>query len=261
MASLSRTCSFFSALHPHACMRDAGGKYTGRSTDVVNDGNAIAALLFDVDGTLIDTYRLYLEAYRRALQPYLGYAPLDGEIVARRPSSERRFLGAWIGDAHVAACHAAMCRHYDALHRPLFDGVYEGVAEMLAGLRSASIPVGVVTGKGREAWRVTLREVELGTFKVVVTDDDVEEPKPHPGGLLSAADALGIAPSRVGYIGDSVGDIEAGRLAGMRVGAALWPKTGAGEREEFLREVRSHDPDWFFERPAEIVRTFASWCG
>jgi HAD superfamily hydrolase (TIGR01509 family) len=218
------------------------------------------AILFDVDGTLIDTYRLYLEAYRRALRPYLGYAPPDEEFIARRPSSERRFLADWIGSENAAACHAAMCRHYEELHGALCEGIYDGVREMLGSLRSAGIPIGVVTGKGRDAWLVTQAELGLGDFGVVVTDDDVTEPKPHPDGLLGAAAALAVAPPEVVYVGDSPADLEAGRRAGMRVGAALWPKTAPGEREAFLAMVRDHRPDWAFDRPAEVTQVFARWC-
>jgi pyrophosphatase PpaX len=121
--------------------------------------------------------------------------------------------------------------------------------------------LGIVTGKGRAAWRVTEANLDLGRFDVVVTDDDVEAPKPHPGGLLSTAVALGLDPGEIAYIGDSAGDLEAGRLAGMRVGAALWPKTAPGEKEMFAREVERHAPDWSFERPADVVRTLAAWCG
>src|SRR5690606_40965278 len=97
----------------------------------------VSAVLFDVDGTLIDSYRLYLEAYRRALEPFLGYAPTDEEIAERGPSAERRFLADWVGPRHAEECHAAMRRHYEALHGALCEGPYEGVPEMLAHLRSA----------------------------------------------------------------------------------------------------------------------------
>jgi pyrophosphatase PpaX len=219
-----------------------------------------SAILLDLDGTLIDTYHLYLEAYRRALAPYLGHPPSDAEFIARRPSSEKRFLAGWIGETSVDACHAAMARHYEALHPSLCEGMYEGVPEMLAALRSAGIPLGLVTGKGRRAWEVTERALDLGRFEVVVTDDEMEEPKPHPGGLVLGLASLGVEADKTVYIGDSVSDLAAGRAAGMLVGAALWPKTSAEDRESFLREIEVHEPDWTFERPADVTRLFASWC-
>ena len=91
-------------------------------------------------------------------------------------------------------------------------------------------------------------------------DDDVRAAKPDPAGLLAAADALGIAPARAVYIGDTVSDMRAGRNAGMRIGAALWAKTAPGEQDAFLRSTQSTAPDWTFERPADVTRAFAPWC-
>lgn len=219
-----------------------------------------AAVLFDLDGTLIDTYRLYLECYRRALEPHLGYAPTDAEIAARRPASERRFLLDWIGEDAGDACHAEMRRLYGDLYPSMAEGIYGGVPEMLAALRSAGLRLGIVTGKGREAWDVTRTFSDVGPFEVVVTDDDVHAAKPDPGGLLAAAEALGIRPEQTVYIGDSTVDMKAGRNAGMRIGAALWAKTASGEAEAFVRKIEAMRPDWIFGRPSDVTRAFAMWC-
>jgi pyrophosphatase PpaX len=218
-------------------------------------------ILFDVDGTLIDTFHLYLEAYRRALEPILGRRPTLEEFVERRPASERHFLAEWVGKERMAECHAEMCRHYEALHATLGEGLYEGVREMLGALRSAGITLGVVTGKGRHAWEVSSAALGLtDLFEVVVVEDDVEHPKPDPGGLRAALRALDARPAEALYVGDSASDMEAGRRAGMLIAAALWPKTAPGEREQFLQQIAPHAPDWTFERPADLTRALAPWC-
>lgn len=219
-----------------------------------------AAILFDLDGTLIDTYRLYLECYRRALEPHLGYAPTDREIAARRPASERRFLTGWLGERRGLECHAEVRRLYGDLYMTMSEHTYPGVHEMLTALHTAGLRLGIVTGKGREAWDVTRIYSDVGNWDVVVTDDDVHAAKPDPGGLLAAVEALGIAPEQAVYIGDSTVDMKAGRNAGMRIGAALWAKTEPGEAEEFVRKIDAMNPDWIFGRPSDVTRAFAMWC-
>jgi pyrophosphatase PpaX len=218
------------------------------------------AILVDLDGTLVDTYRLYLECWRRAVAPYLYRVPGDAEILARHPLAERPALAAWIGERYVDECHAAAGRHYADLHASLGEGPYEGVREMLAALRAAGYPLGIVTGKARDAWQVTERDLALGSFAVLVTGDDVAAPKPDPRGLLAAAAELRVAPAECVYVGDSLADLHAGRNAGMRVAAALWPKTGPGEGERFVNDAARFEPDYAFERPADLTRAFAAWC-
>ena len=218
------------------------------------------AILFDLDGTLIDTLWLYAECFRRTLAPHLGYTPSDEEMIARGPGSERSFLLGWLGAEAGERAHAELGRHYEELHGALHEGVYDGVPEMLAALRAAGYPLGVVTGKGRHAWTVTEREMGLGEFAVVVTDDDVAAPKPDPEGLLAAARALALPPGGIVYLGDSAGDLEAARAAGMRPAAVLWPKTAEGEAERFVKKVEPLEPGWVFARPADVTRAFAKWC-
>jgi pyrophosphatase PpaX len=217
-------------------------------------------VLFDVDGTLVDSYRLYLESYRRAVEPVIGRRPTIEEIAARAASAERHFLLEWIGEERVAECHDALCRHYAELHGVFGDGPYEGVREMLAGLGSAGLLLGIVTGKGRRLWEVTEPILPADLFSVVLTEDDVQRPKPDPEGLITASRILAVPPERIAYVGDSVADLEAGRAAGMRVGAALWPKTESADRAGFLAAAARLAPDWLFERPADVTRMFAGWC-
>jgi pyrophosphatase PpaX len=243
-------------LHPGPTGARAWSDVTNRPSSPAG----LQAVLFDVDGTLVDTYHLYLEAYRRALKPFLGREPTAADYLERRPASERHFLVDWIGEESATACHAEMCRHYAELHGALCDGVYTGVREMLEAVRSSGLKVGLVTGKGRATWETTREQLGLSDFPVVVTEDDTREPKPHPEGLRIALAALRVDAGATVYIGDSRVDMEAARRAGTHMAAALWPKTGRGERERFLAEIEALEPRWLFERPADVTRALAGWC-
>ena len=195
-----------------------------------------AAVLFDLDGTLIDTKRLYLECYRRAVEPRLARRPSDDELMALRPRSELRFLGTLVPATELEACLADFWTHYDALHATHFGGVYDGVPELLAGLRAAGHPLGVVTGKSRRSWEITGPVAALGPFDVLVLDDDVPAAKPDPHGIRVALERLGTPAARAVYVGDTLSDVLAARAAGVTPIAATWG--------------RRSDPQGFAERAA-----------
>ena len=197
---------------------------------------AMMTVLFDLDGTLIDTKRLYLECYRRAVEPRLARRPSDDELMARRPRSELRFLGELVPAADLDACLADFWTHYGSLHASHFDGVYDGVPELLAALRAAGHPMGIVTGKSRRSWDITAPAADLGSFDVIVVDDDVPAAKPDPHGIRVALERLGTRPARAIYVGDTLSDMLAARAAGVMPVAATWG--------------RRSDPRGFAERAA-----------
>ncbi|MGH7482680.1 MAG: HAD family hydrolase, partial [Longimicrobiales bacterium] len=187
------------------------------------------AVLFDLDGTLFDTKRLYLECYRRALAPVLGREPTDAEILALRPRSEVRFLLEHLaadphGEDRREACFGLFYDAYERLHADYFDGVYDGVADLIATLRARRVRVGIVSGKSRRSWAITLAHLTLGDFDALVLDDDVAEPKPHPEGLDRALAMLGVAPAAAAYVGDTMGDVAAAQAAGVTPIAAAWAR-------------------------------------
>lgn len=193
-------------------------------------------VLFDLDGTLIDTKRLYLECYRRAVEPRLARRPSDDELMALRPRSELRFLGELVAPTELDACLTDFWKHYDALHASHFGGVYDGVPELLRDLRAAGHPMGIVTGKSRRSWEITAPIAALGSFDVLVLDDDVPAAKPDPHGIRVALERLGTPPERAVYVGDTLSDVLAARAAGVLPVAATWG--------------RRSDPQGFADRAA-----------
>ena len=189
-------------------------------------GGDPGAILFDLDGTLIATRRLYLEAFADALEPVLGHRPSHEEMMARRPRAEVRFLEEVGGTLEHAGVMTRFYAAYARRHTEDFEGIYPGVPELLGALRAQAIPMGMVTGKSRRAWEITRNHVafHLGSFEAQVFDDDVPAPKPDPTGIRLALAALGAHPHTSWYVGDTTSDLEAACRAGLTPVGVLWSK-------------------------------------
>jgi phosphoglycolate phosphatase/pyrophosphatase PpaX len=202
----------------------------------------IPGVLFDLDGTLIATRRLYLECYRRALNPVFGRHLTDEELIAlhKGPTSELGMLRAHIPPDQLEACLQRFYEEYDALHESHFEGIYDGVPTLLDALRAAGHHLAIITGKSRRAWQISNARVKLGEFASYVFDDDVATPKPDPEGILRALDELRLKPAQACYVGDSRGDLLAAAAAGVTPVAALWSKAPA-DRAAFAAFAAAHD--------------------
>jgi pyrophosphatase PpaX len=205
------------------------------------------AVIFDMDGTLADTFSLVVSAWNAALRRHARREFSAAEVIARFgvPDSAmiRRELPEHLGDEAVEAYHV----HYEQQHTPLARA-FEGVSEMLAAIRARGLPMGVVTGKGRRSARITLAALGWeGIFAAVVTGEDVGEQKPHPEGLLKVAAQLGVTPARCVFVGDSPADIGAGKNAGIRTIVAGWHPV-------YLSELRAMGFDYWADTPAEVAK-------
>ena len=209
------------------------------------------AVLWDLDGTLISTRRLYIEAYSRALRPYMKRDLTEDDVRSVKVVSELRLLQA-LAREDYEACLLDFQRHYAELHDTHFDGVYDGVLETLDALRSRELKLGVVTGKSRSSWEVSIATADLGQFDVLIMDDDVDEPKPHPQGILAALEALDVAPEEAIYVGDSMADVIAAREAGVLPAAALWSKSDR-DRETFTERVNKAGGASFLDTPPDLL--------
>ncbi len=205
------------------------------------------AVLFDLDGTLVDTRRLYGEAYSRAFEEVLGEMPSWEDFLRRGPTSERLFLVDWYGEDVGGRIHARMAEVYAARAEALHPrDPFEGVRELLAGVRAAGLLTGIVTGKSRACFEVTRAMVDLGEHGAVVVEDDVPKAKPEPLGIAMALEALGVAPQDAVYLGDTTADLEASRRAGVRPAAALWGRR-PGDRAGLTDEV------WALSEPIGLL--------
>ena len=218
----------------------------------------IRCVLFDLDGTLIDTWDLYVRAMERTLEE-ISHEEVSAERLATlRLNSEPRLLGYFVPLEEVGGAHQRFLANYHALHETCFGGVYPGVQDLLKTLRSLGNKIGIVTGKSRGAWEITLRHVPLPHFDTLVFDDDVSEPKPDSEGIVKAMANLGASPSETIYIGDSLSDLEAATAAGVKFLDARWSKTET-EISTFERAAAEIGPYDSVGHPNEIER-FLTHC-
>jgi len=211
-------------------------------------------VLFDVDGTLIDTWDLYMEVYWRTLRHFNGDHIAKDTVLSMKPTSELHFIKKNIGSDKLREAHGVMMQYYDQLHDSLFGGVYEEIPALLQSIRERGLLSGIVTGKSSRAWNITSSKIDIGTFDVEIVDDDVEHPKPHPHGLQQALERLNLSGSDCVYIGDTVSDFKAAREAGVRGLLVLWAKNET-EKKNFISRARENGAEEFFDHPHEIIQT------
>ncbi|MFT3734133.1 MAG: phosphoglycolate phosphatase [Rhodocyclaceae bacterium] len=186
--------------------------------------NPVHAVLFDLDGTLIDAVPDLAEASNRMLAE-LGEPLRSEEEVGRFVGKGlgvlvERLLNDGRSPRDAAYCEAALTvfrRHY-AVTNGQRAVVYDGVRETLSVLQAAGIPCAVVTNKAAEFTEPLLRQLGLdGYFQCIVSGDTLQQKKPQPEPLWHACAALGATPAASLMVGDSANDAEAARRAGIPV--------------------------------------------
>jgi pyrophosphatase PpaX len=223
---------------------------------------SVDRLLFDLDGTLIDTTDLIFRSYQHALQEVLGVTASDEELYLGygRPLPESFAailehqgvslppdqLSALIGDL-VGTYRTFNVAHHDTLARP-----FPRVQTTLDELRRRGYRLGLVTSKGKVIAERGLRLIGLAdAFDATVCQEDTTRHKPNPDPVWHALDLLDrrAQPETALFVGDSTHDLRAGRAAGVQTGAALW---GPFPPDSLL----ALDPDHVFTTIADLLVLF-----
>ena len=185
---------------------------------------AIEAVIFDCDGTLVDSEPLARAAWERTLGPY-GYAIGDEEypgLVGLPYARVHGYFAERIGGLPEAG---AFWEDYSAALFALIDGelvAFEDALETVGALRERGVAVAVASSSPRARLDRTLRRAGLaGAFAVSVAGDEIEHGKPAPDMFLAAAERLGVAPAACAVIEDSAPGVAAGLAAGMRTVAIV----------------------------------------
>lgn len=181
------------------------------------------AVLFDLDGTLLDTYDLILASFRYATSAVLGTTIPDDVLMRKVGQPLAVQMEDFTEDSVVQRELLRVYREHNALVHDDLVGVFPGTIPLLESLRSTGIPMGIVTSKRHATAMQGLSRFELeGFFEFLIGSDDWPEHKPHPGPVMQGCDRLGLSCDQCLYVGDSPFDIQAGNAAGCMTAAALW---------------------------------------
>jgi pyrophosphatase PpaX len=194
------------------------------------------AVLFDFDGTLVDTTEMIYQSMRHAASTVLGRDDIPRETLLANVGQPLPRQMESIDAEKSESLLEAYRRHHEENHDALIRE-FPGIEESLSRLQFAGIKVAVVTSKRRVSVEMALKHFP-GLRTVVdrfVTLEDTTEHKPHPGPLLRGLELLGGVPrDEAAYVGDSPFDVEAARAAGLTSVAVSW---GAFS-EDRLREAK-----------------------
>lgn len=210
-------------------------------------------LVFDCDGTLVDSLGAALESFNYALN-YIGERPHTvDEIKKYFGAGADRIFTQLLGDEKKGlAAFDAYVDHQSEL--ALKMKLHEGIRELLETAASAGVPMGVVTGRHARDMEVVLRPHKISDyFQVLIADSHLPYSKPAPDGILLAAKKMNLDPKNICYVGDSVMDIKAAHAAGSTAIAALWDTLAKEDA------MRAENPKYMAKTPSEVWNYFKEW--
>ena len=204
------------------------------------------ALIFDFDGTIVDSGAIILASMRHATREVLGRDYADEELMAAVGGPGLEVQMQALAPDRVADLVRVYREHNEPLHTEL--ECCAGMDDVLVRLRNEGRRLGIVTAKRRATVELAFDNVPLGhLFDVVVGGDETDKHKPHPAPLLLALERLSAEPDGAAYVGDSPFDIRAAKAAGMHAVAVTWGRIHARER------LTEEEPDALVDSAEELL--------
>jgi haloacid dehalogenase superfamily, subfamily IA, variant 1 with third motif having Dx(3-4)D or Dx(3-4)E len=202
-------------------------------------------ILFDVDGTLVDTEQTIIKSWQKTLKDTLNIEPKAEELFyvlgipgtkavqkySNGPQQSKQLLQLWEQNDHQMF-------HYSKL--------FTGIEEMLQQLTAKKIQLGVVTSRTNQEMQIVLDKFDLEKyFSTFITASKTKLHKPNPEPILKAIETLKIDPAETLYIGDSIYDFQCARNAQVEFALASW---GAKDNPEFSKV------DYLLKQPTDLVK-------
>ena len=178
-------------------------------------------VLFDFDGTIVDSGAIILASFRHASREVLGEEAPDLQVRAMLGGASLHEQMAAIAPTRVEELVAAYRRHNGPLHEQL--ECCTGMLDVLDRLHAEGRRLGIVTAKRHETVELAFARLPLRDyFEVIVGADDTERHKPDPEPILFALERLGARAEDAAYVGDSPFDVGAARAAGVHAIGVTW---------------------------------------
>lgn len=211
------------------------------------------ALIFDCDGTLIDSLGQVMDSFHYAIQAINERPRTSEEIKSHFGTGSDRILTKLLGDKQKGSrAFEYYLEHQTQLASKM--KLHNGILNLLETASARKIPMGIVTGRHARDMEIALQPHKITEyFKVMIADSHVSNSKPAPDGILKAIEHLKVNPNNVCYLGDSVMDIQAARDAGCTPIAALWDPLAK------IDDLKSERPACLARSPAEVWDFFRSF--
>jgi pyrophosphatase PpaX len=205
-------------------------------------------VLFDLDGTLIDSGPIILASMQHAVRTVLGREIPPDELGVTVGGQGIVAQMRAIDEQHADELLDVYKKHNDGLHETL--EAFDELVAVLPALKAEGRKLGIVTAKRRMTVALALDRFPAlaSEFDVVVAHEDTERHKPDPDPVLLAVEKLGGTPSEAVYVGDSPFDIGAAKAAGVYAVAVGWGGIHPDER------LLAEEPDAFVHSPEELLR-------
>jgi pyrophosphatase PpaX len=205
----------------------------------------IRAILFDLDGTIIDTNELIIETFLHVLKDRTP-EPLTRDYIAANMGLSLREQLKFFAKREDVDDLIPLYREYNLRRHDDLVKEFPHAREVMAALRAAGKRIAVVTNKARTSTMKGLRLCGMEAYvDAVVTTEDAARPKPDPDPLFEAMKRLGVRPEEAVMVGDSHYDILAAHRAGVRAVGVSWSLKG----EAFLRR---YGADWIIRDMREL---------
>jgi pyrophosphatase PpaX len=202
------------------------------------------AFIFDFDGTVADTLPVCFYAFQSVFKEYDQKEVTEKDIISMFGPSETGIIRENLTHHNTDEAIERYYLHYEEKHEELVDNNQQ-MHDFLSLLKEDGYLLGIVTGKAKRSLDLSLEKLGMKKyFDVFISGDDVDQPKPHPEGILKAIEMLGVSKDDVAFIGDSDADISAGKAAKVVTVGVHWlptvqSSTFKEEPDHYMKDIQT----------------------